>query len=114
MTLFCFLLLSLFFCGCGVLLFLFTLFAPYNIYSFRKVNTYINNKNRRGFDSERNDSDVNGPMKGISCRNIGSLILLSFLVLKITDQTNVDYFFSFLFLFRSQITVSQKDEHMMT
>ncbi|KAL9388016.1 hypothetical protein Peur_021140 [Populus x canadensis] len=47
MTLFCFLLLSLFFWGCGILLFLFTLFAPYNIYSFRKVNTYINN-NRRG------------------------------------------------------------------
>ena len=38
MTLFCFL-LSLFFWGCGVLLFLFTLFAPHNIYSFRKVNT---------------------------------------------------------------------------
>jgi len=48
MTLFCFLLLSSFFWGCGVLLFLFTLFAPYNIYSFRKVNTYINNKNSRG------------------------------------------------------------------
>jgi hypothetical protein len=37
--------------------------------------------------------------------------MLSFLVLKITDQTNVDYFYSFLFLFRSQFTVSQKDEH---
>ncbi|KAL9350924.1 hypothetical protein Peur_058202 [Populus x canadensis] len=48
MTLFCFLLLSLFFWGCGILLVLFTLFAPFNIYSFRKVNTCINNKNRRG------------------------------------------------------------------
>jgi hypothetical protein len=27
---------------------IYTLFAPYNIYSFRKVNTYINNKNSRG------------------------------------------------------------------
>ena len=58
-----------------------------------KLNTYINNKNSRGrgrgFDSERNDSDVNGPMLIIN-------------------------FFSFLFLFRSQFTVSQKDEHMMT
>jgi len=39
----------------GFFLVLFTL-APYNIYSFREVNTYINNKNRRGrgggFDSK--------------------------------------------------------------
>jgi len=48
MTLFCFLLISLFFWGCGIFLFLFTLFAPYNIFSFREVNKYINNKNRRG------------------------------------------------------------------
>jgi len=48
MTLFCILLISLFFWGCGISLFLFTLFAPYNIYSFRDVNICINNKNRRG------------------------------------------------------------------
>jgi hypothetical protein len=57
MTLFCFLLISLFFWGCGIFLFLFTLLAPYNIYSFREANKYINNyKNRRGrgggFDSK--------------------------------------------------------------
>jgi hypothetical protein len=56
MTLFCFPVISLFFWGCGFFLFLFTLFTPYNIYSFREVNIYINNKNRRGrgggFDSK--------------------------------------------------------------
>jgi len=56
MTLFCFLLISLFFWVCGIFLFLFTLLAPYNIYSFREVNIYINNKNMRGkgggFDSK--------------------------------------------------------------
>jgi len=51
MTLLCFLLISLFFWGCGIFLFLFTLLAPYNIYSFREVNIYINNKNKnRRFD----------------------------------------------------------------
>ncbi|KAL9350920.1 hypothetical protein Peur_058175 [Populus x canadensis] len=39
---------TIFFWGCGILLFPFTLLAPYNIYSFRKVNTCINNKNRMG------------------------------------------------------------------
>jgi uncharacterized membrane protein len=47
-------------------------------------------------------------MKGISCRNIGSLIMLSFLVLKITDQTNVDYFFSFLIFI--SITIHSESE----
>jgi len=48
MTLFCFLLFSLFFCGCGIFFFLFTLLAPYNIYSFREANIYIINKKRGG------------------------------------------------------------------
>jgi len=55
MTLFCFPVISLFFWGCGFFLVLFTL-APYNIYSFREVNIYINNKNKwgrgGGFDSK--------------------------------------------------------------
>uniref|UniRef100_A0A2K1R8V8 Uncharacterized protein n=1 Tax=Populus trichocarpa TaxID=3694 RepID=A0A2K1R8V8_POPTR len=56
MTLFCFLVISLFFWECGIFLFLFTLFAPYNIFSFREVNIYINNKNRRGRGGEFDSS----------------------------------------------------------
>jgi len=46
-------------------------------------------------------------------RQWGPLIMLSFFVLKLTDQTNVDYFISFLFflffLFRLQLIHSESE-----